>query len=217
MENIKFNSELGQDKFVLNILNFKKNGYFIELGSNHPIKFNNTYLLEKKYNWKGIMVEYEDTYLDLYKIYRKNSLHIISDATKINYEKVFQDNNIPTEIDYLQIDLEPKNESTINTLKIFDETIFSNYKFAVVTFEHDVFRNFCVDTRNKSREIFKKHNYELIFSDVNNKHNPIEDWYIHPDLVDIEHVYKIKNLNTVNYDLNYFTGKSIPYKKIKYE
>ena len=36
-----------QDKFVLNVLNEKKNGYFLEIGSNHPININNTYLLEK--------------------------------------------------------------------------------------------------------------------------------------------------------------------------
>ena len=34
-----------QDKFVLNVLNNKKNGYFLEIGSNHPININNSYLL----------------------------------------------------------------------------------------------------------------------------------------------------------------------------
>ena len=47
-----------QDKFVLNILKNKKNGYFLEIGSNDPININNSYLLETKYDWKGIMVEY---------------------------------------------------------------------------------------------------------------------------------------------------------------
>lgn len=54
-----FNGQAEQDKFVLNILNNKKNGFFLELGSNHPIIINNTYVLEKEYNWKGIMVEYD--------------------------------------------------------------------------------------------------------------------------------------------------------------
>ena len=47
-----------QDKFVLNMLNHKKDGLFLEIGSSHPIEFSNTFLLEKKYNWRGIMVEY---------------------------------------------------------------------------------------------------------------------------------------------------------------
>ena len=43
---IKYNGAAGQDKFVLNVNNFKKNGYFLEFGSQEPINDNNTYLLE---------------------------------------------------------------------------------------------------------------------------------------------------------------------------
>ena len=51
---IKFYGQAEQDKFVLNMLNNKENGYFLEIGSNDPIHINNTYILEKDYNWKGI-------------------------------------------------------------------------------------------------------------------------------------------------------------------
>lgn len=42
-----FNGQAEQDKFVLNILKNKKKGFFLEIGSNHPIKINNSYILEK--------------------------------------------------------------------------------------------------------------------------------------------------------------------------
>ena len=42
-------SQAGQDLFVSSILKQKNDGYFLEIGSNHPIQHNNTYLLEKKY------------------------------------------------------------------------------------------------------------------------------------------------------------------------
>jgi hypothetical protein len=77
-----------QDKFVLNVLKNKKNGYFLEIGSNHPIDINNSYLLEKNYNWKGIMVEYDSKFLSLYKQHRPNSIHVINDATKVDYNKI---------------------------------------------------------------------------------------------------------------------------------
>ena len=54
-----FNGQAGQDKFVINILKEKCNGFFLEIGSNDPIEINNSYILEKKYNWKGIMIEYD--------------------------------------------------------------------------------------------------------------------------------------------------------------
>ena len=79
--------QANQDKFVLNILKEKKNGYFLEIGSNHPININNTYLLETKYDWKGIMVEYQSEYLPMYKEHRPNSIHIINDARTVDYKK----------------------------------------------------------------------------------------------------------------------------------
>jgi len=53
----KSNSELRQDFFVLSKLNFKKNGYFVEFGACNGLKFSNTFLLEKEFNWKGILAE----------------------------------------------------------------------------------------------------------------------------------------------------------------
>ncbi len=37
-----------------------------EIGGNHPIICSNTYLLEKDYNYKGIIVEMDNSYLPLY-------------------------------------------------------------------------------------------------------------------------------------------------------
>ena len=40
-----YKSQAGQDKFIINILKGKKNGYFLEIGSNHPIYINNTCMI----------------------------------------------------------------------------------------------------------------------------------------------------------------------------
>ena len=57
-ENLKFSkSQLGQDLFVLNELNFKQNGYFVEFGATNGIDLSNTYLMENRFNWKGILAE----------------------------------------------------------------------------------------------------------------------------------------------------------------
>ena len=50
-------SQISQDIFVLDILNLKKNGYFVEIGAASGVHFSNTYLLEKLFNWEGILSE----------------------------------------------------------------------------------------------------------------------------------------------------------------
>ena len=50
-------SQLGQDLEVLNVYNNKSNGFFIEVGASDGIELSNTYLLETKYNWRGICCE----------------------------------------------------------------------------------------------------------------------------------------------------------------
>ena len=208
--------QIEQDKFVLNVLNEKKNGYFLEIGSNHPIHINNSYLLEKQFDWKGIMVEYDPKFLPLYEEHRQNSIHIINDATTVDYKNVFEMNNTPLSVDYLQIDLEANNGSTIKTLHKLDNEIFDTYKFATVTFEHDIYHTNFDNTRLKSRDIFKKRGYVCVFEDINNDGNPYEDWYVHPDLVDMNYVNNLIEINKKNYVTHPVTNKTINWHKIQY-
>ncbi len=50
-------SQLRQDLFVLSELEFKKNEYFVDFGATNGFDISNSYLLETKFNWKGILVE----------------------------------------------------------------------------------------------------------------------------------------------------------------
>jgi hypothetical protein len=150
------------------------------------------------------MVEIDNKYLQSYKEQRPDSIHIIQDATTIDYYQLFIDNNVPKNIDYLQIDLEPTYGSTIETLEKMDKEVLDNYKFAVITFEHDVYanNNLCNITRTKSREIFKKRGYVCVFSDISNLQNPYEDWYVHPDLVDMNYINNLIKINANSYNNN---------------
>jgi hypothetical protein len=212
-----FNGQAEQDKFVLNVLNNKKNGYFLEIGSNHPINTNNSYLLEIGYEWKGIMIEYDNNFLPLYKQFRPNSIHVINDARAVDYKKLFEQNNFPTSLDYLQIDLDAINGSTIQTLQKLDNEIFDTYKFATVTFEHDIYHTNFANTRLESRKIFKKRGYICVFEDINNRGiDPYEDWYVHPDLVNMDYVNKLIENNKSKFVNSHITVKTINWQDIQY-
>lgn len=194
------NSQCAQDLFVEALTKKKQNGYFVEIGSNHPSIDNNTYLLEKNYNWKGLLVEYDASFEPLYHIHRTNSMYAIKDAREVQYKEIL-DTHFPKHIDYLQIDLEVDNQSTLVTLLLLNETVLDTYKFATITFEHDIYRGDYFDTRNISRKIFQDRGYILLFPDVcvfsEGSYKPFEDWYVHPDLVDASLIHKLRTTTSL--------------------
>jgi hypothetical protein len=214
MSNNKFimsgsNSQACQDLFVLSVLNNKKNGYFLEIGSNEPVSINNTYLLETQYDWKGVMVEYNSMYKPLYVEKRPKSIHVIQDATTVDYLEHLAP--FPKDMDYLQIDLEVDNRSTLSTLELLEKTVFDTYRFATVTFEHDIYRGDYFNTRERSREIFQKRGYVLMFPDVKLSSCSFEDWYVHPELVDMERLLPLRQTEPMesSYIINHLTNNNI--------
>ena len=54
---VESKSQNGQDLFALISTDFKKNGVFIEFGAYDGVTFSNTYLLEKHFGWKGVLID----------------------------------------------------------------------------------------------------------------------------------------------------------------
>ena len=74
----------GIDNLIQQIFKSQKNGIYIDIGCGHPIKNNNTYLLNKK-GWSGINIDLDNDNIELFKIYRPKDLNIcaaISDEIK---------------------------------------------------------------------------------------------------------------------------------------
>ena len=63
------------DLIIERIFKDKKNGVFIDVGCNHPIKYNNTYLLYKK-GWCGINIDLDKTSIDQFKKIRKRDENV---------------------------------------------------------------------------------------------------------------------------------------------
>lgn len=175
-------SQSGQDLFALKHSKFKT---FLDIGSEHPIIMNNTYLLAEN-GWTGIMIEYVKSFEPLYKQHRQESIHVLEDARTIDYRRLLDSLNFPIDIGYLQIDLDVDNRSTLDTLELLDKTVFDKYRFATITFEHDIYTGNFFDTQRISREIFAKRGYVLIKPNVkvffSGEYREYEDWYIHPEL-----------------------------------
>lgn len=173
-------SQTYQDLFILSILDGKEKGTYVEIGAADPFHNNNTALLEKNFGWTGVSLEINEEEVNSFNSKRNNKC-ILQDALKINYEKLFIENNLDTVIDYLQLDIEPA-ENTFNTLLLIP---FEKYEFRVITFEHDYYLNHSVDYRRLSRKFLESLGYVRVVGNISpDKNSPFEDWWVNPNLVD---------------------------------
>jgi hypothetical protein len=177
-------SQRNQDLFVIDVLNGKKNGTYLDFGCNEPLTINNTYVLESLYNFKGLSFDIDQSFINLWKNSGRNDKNAIcADLVRYDFKSVLNSFYTENVIDYFSFDLEPPLV-TLEVLRIFP---FDKFKFRVVTFEHDFYRNY--DTMNPSRKIFLENGYRKISKSCMDSYCPrlylSEDWWIHPDLVSI--------------------------------
>jgi len=182
-------SQVYQDMFILSMLNGKKKGTYLEIGGADPFLGNNTALLEQNYDWTGVSLEYDEKFIGNYRNSRKNPI-LHTDALKINYRQLLSEHFDKKEIDYLQLDIEPAR----NTFEVLLAIPFEEYKFAVITYEHDYYVDVTKSYRDKSRKYLKLMGYELIVNDVSpDGISNFEDWWVHPDLVDPQIIQMMKD------------------------
>lgn len=211
-ENINENySQAYQDLFVLFMTNGKRNGSFLEVGGSVPYRINNTAILERDFGWRGVSIEIKENEAEEYKRERPNIDMICADALTLDYTKVLK--RLPgTDIDYLQLDIEPARKTYELLLKI----PFNNYRFGVITYEHDFYCDVTRSFREKARQYLVAHGYELVVADICRRDNcPFEDWWVHPQLISREQIDQIKNLKSDMTSIDkYFVTKTSKKKTI---
>lgn len=68
-------SQCGEDLIIETLLPFKKEGFYIDVGANHPIKYNNTFLFKNK-GWWGINIEPNPKRMKLFKMLRRGDINL---------------------------------------------------------------------------------------------------------------------------------------------
>lgn len=191
-ENIKENySEAYQDIFVLTMLDGKRNGTYLEIGAGNSFYGNNTALLEKDFNWRGVALDICEEFVNAHNSERKNPC-LLKNALSTNYEMLLSGMDFPNEIDYLQLDCDPPE----TTFKILLNIPFEKYKFAVITYEHDYYCDESKSFQEKSRKYLESYGYVRVVNNISpDNFKPYEDWWVHPDLVDSS---MISNMMTIS-------------------
>ena len=68
-----FNHPTYNDLWVLDCLGSKENGFFVEVGARGGVEYSTTYMLEKDFGWKGVLVEPQKELFDSCVENRPNS------------------------------------------------------------------------------------------------------------------------------------------------
>lgn len=169
------------EDFVLQVLDNKTDGYYVELGAFHSTKGSTTHKLETEFNWSGVSFEIIEEFHKEISENRKNPC-ILGDATKFNYTKYFEENNFPKQIDFLQVDIDAGyndlgravGNPSLSLLGLLAIPL-NTYRFSVITFEHDTLIEYKNEAmRNAQREILNALGYSLVVR------MPHEDWWVDP-------------------------------------
>ena len=196
-------SEVFQDIFVLQCLNGKKGGTYLEIGAGDPIKGSNTYLLEKEFEWTGLSIDYgwddwnEDTLVTVWcdnMVFTRSEFRkywmgqwskfrhqplLLNDAVSCDWVDIINNStNLKHKvIDYLQVDIDPSE----NTYKCLERLPFDTVDFKVITYEHDAYdvKDNGKKWRIKSRKFLESKGYILIAGNISKEPNlPFEDWWV---------------------------------------
>ena len=115
--------------FALRLSGDKDNGTYVEVGSSHWRDGNHTYMLEKEFGWTGVGIDIEQHYVDEYNKNRSNPC-IQADAKSFNWDKYFEENNFPKQIDHLSIDIDSDNYLALVNMPL------SRYRFSTIVIEN---------------------------------------------------------------------------------
>ena len=175
------------DLVINRIFSKKKNGIYIDIGCNHPIKYNNTHLLHKK-GWRGINIDLDEkSILEFNKIrksdYNKQALisnvsgkimeiyfyHSRSAINTVSKELTKSRNNKPKKI-------QREKSTTIN--EIINNSPYKNEKInfmsidiedheyeALINFNFDKYKIdiICVECNDKSQKKLEIYNQDIEF------------------------------------------------------
>ena len=173
----KSKSQIKQDLFVLEKTNYKREGFFVEFGATNGITGSNSYLLEKEFNWKGILSEpakiwhdelnkNREVFIEKKCIYSESNMKLL--FNQVQYAEL-------STIDQFSDNDNHSRGRQLSTDKYFVETIsledlLEKYKAP------KIIDYLSIDTEGSEYKILKNHNFEKYkFKIITCEHNFTND------------------------------------------
>ena len=194
-------------------------GIYLDIGCNHPIKYNNTYLLFRK-GWNGINVDLDSESIKQFNLMRKKDHNVNALVTsKDNEEKDLYFYHKRSAINTLSKDLAEKRENKPKKIKklkgVSINTIIKNSPF-----QNKKINLLSIDIENYEFEALKefnfdKYNVDVIVSEVTDMDSSKLELYNNSlEKITSSKIYELlirnnyKLINWVNSDLVFVNKKS---------
>jgi len=197
-------------------------GVYVDVGCNHPIKYNNTYLLYKR-GWSGINIDSDSSSIELFNKFRSNDFNIrniVSEDESIKklyfYHKRSALNTLSKELADSRSSKPLKiiEEKSVTLNKIIESSPFKNSKINLLS----------IDIENHEYEALKNFNFSkynidvLVVETTNTRLKKLEMYNQSLDFITTSEVYKLivkngyKLVNLIHSDMVFVKnnfGKSI--------
>ena len=172
-------SQFAEDLMVSNILGYEKeNGYYVDVGCNHPINYSNTYLFYQR-GYRGICIDPNAFYTNTWKKYRPRDSFVVrgigmkkEELNYIKYKDYPECNRIVTDKELNLLDKQGKHPSylknTIKVKKLVD--ILLSYKWFPERFDY-----LNVDCEHLDLEVIKSNDFARFRPKVISVEDLIED------------------------------------------
>ena len=215
------NVDLVIDRMFSNITN----GFFVDLGCNHPIKFNNTYLLYKR-GWRGINIDLDKKSIEEFNHLRNEDYNVQSliSSTKGEEKEIYfyhtrsAINTVSDDLvnyrktDKNQIQIIKQNTDTLEN--IMDKSPYKDRKFNLLSIdienhEYEALKNFNFDKYPFEAIVIEIHNLNQKSLEI---YNQSINFVLDSDIYKLLEKNKYKLINWVNSDF-IFVKNNINFKK----
>lgn len=153
-------SQCGEDLIIESLIPFQKDGLYVDVGANHPIKYSNTFLFKMK-GWKGINIEPNPRRMKLFNILRRKDINL---NIGIGSEK--------SEMDFYVFDehtLSTFDINSVNEFKKIGHKVKKVIKVNILPLK-DIFEKHCInkqidilsiDTEGYDLEVLKSNDWNM--------------------------------------------------------
>lgn len=174
-------AEAKVDRFVYGLCG--SNGTYIEIGAHKPYQRSNTSALETL-GWRGFGVELDTRFKQQWTESDRHNPIYWTNAITFDYVAACKEQNLPSRINFLQVDIEPPE----NTFQALQAVITQGIEFDFISFEHD---KYCqpTDWDPVVTAWLADRGYKVAVYNVcaQRRRNPgvwshIETWYVNADI-----------------------------------